>query len=225
MTDISAGPASSTIVTPSTDGSDRDPAPRVADFWFDPVCPWAWMASRWLLEVERVRPITVSWHVMSLSVLNEGRELSPGYAESMRTAWGPVRLVVAARELLGEEMVKPLYDALGTRLHPGGEKDREAAMRGALAELGLPADFLRYAHEDTFDQQLRAGHAEGIRLVGQEVGTPVVAFDGVAFFGPVVTPAPKGEEAGRLWDAAVTLASYPGFFELKRTRTRGPNFD
>jgi protein-disulfide isomerase-like protein with CxxC motif len=197
----------------------------VADFWFDPTCPWAWMTSRWIMEVQKVRPITVRWHVMSLAVLNEGRDLSAKYQELMKTAWGPVRLLIAARELHGEQFVKRLYDALGTRFHPGGEKDRDKVMRESLAEVGLPAELIEFAYDETYDQLLRASHAEGIGLVGEEVGTPVVAFGGTAFFGPVITPAPKGEDAGRVWDGAVLLASYPGFYELKRTRAQGPIFD
>jgi protein-disulfide isomerase-like protein with CxxC motif len=201
--------------------SERD----IADFWFDPICPWAWMTSRWMTEVEKVRPVDVRWHVMSLAVLNEGRDLPEGYRAAMDKAWGPVRVVVAARELHGEKYVKPLYDALGTRIHPGGNKDWDAVIREALAEVGLPADLAEYAGRDDFDEQLRASHKEGISLVGEDVGTPVVSFNGVAFFGPVVTPAPKGEAAARLWDGAVLVASTPGFYELKRTRTEGPIFD
>ena len=197
----------------------------VADFWFDPVCPWAWMTSRWIMEVEKVRDIDVRWHVMSLAVLNEGRELPPQYRDLLDRAWGPVRVVIAARELHGEQHVKPLYDAMGTRLHPGGEQDFPAVIAAALEEVGLPADLAKYAETTDFDEQLRASHAEGIGKVGEDVGTPVVAFNDVAFFGPVVTPAPKGEAAGRLWDGAVLVASTPGFFELKRTRTQGPIFD
>lgn len=200
--------------------------PRAAaEFWFDPVCPWAWLTSRWMTEVEQVRDVDVTWHVMSLSVLNEGRDLPEEYARLMDDAWGPVRVVTAAKELHGQEVVKPLYDALGTRIHPGGEKDLAAAVAKALADVGLPADLARFATSQEYDAQLRASHERGISLVGQDVGTPVIAVEGVAFFGPVVTPAPKGEAAGRLWDGVLAVASTPGFFELKRTRDLGPIFD
>jgi 2-hydroxychromene-2-carboxylate isomerase len=201
--------------------SERD----VADFWFDPVCPWAWMTSRWMMEVEKVRQVDVRWHVMSLSVLNEGRELPEQYRDLMTEAWGPVRVIIAAQELHGDKFVKPLYDAMGTRIHPGGSKDLADVIAKALDEVGLPADLARYAASEEFDAQLRASHTEGITKVGEDVGTPVVAVNDVAFFGPVVTPAPKGEAAGRLWDGTLLVAATPGFFELKRTRTQGPVFD
>ncbi|GAA4423007.1 DsbA family protein [Georgenia halophila] len=197
-----------------------------ADFWFDPVCPWAWMTSRWMTEVEKVRDVKVQWHIMSLSVLNEGRDLPADYAESMKSAWQPARVVNAARELHGEEAIKPLYDALGTRIHPGGRRrELPAVIDEALAEAGLPADLARFAGTDELDDSLRASHQRAMDLVGEDVGTPVVAVDGAAFFGPVVTPAPKGEQAGKLWDGAVLVASTPGFYEIKRTRTTGPLFN
>jgi 2-hydroxychromene-2-carboxylate isomerase len=197
----------------------------IADFWFDPICPWAWMTSRWMLQVEQVRPVDVRWHVMSPSVLNEGRELSPEYQDVVTRGWGPVRVIIAARELHGEEYVRRLYDAMGTRIHPGGQQDLDLVIREALDEVGLPAELAKYAGSDEYDTQLRASHAEGIALVGMDVGTPVISFNGTAFFGPVVTPAPKGDAAGRLWDGCVLVASTPGFFEIKRTRTQGPIFD
>lgn len=196
-----------------------------ADFWFDPMCPWAWMTSRWMHEVIRVRPVDVHWHVMSLSVLNEGRDLGPKYNEIMARGWGPVRVVIAAQQEYGDEVVGPLYTAMGTRIHPGGQKDFDVVIAEALAEVGLPASLAQAAHTDEFDEALRASHQEGISLVGEDVGTPVVAFNGVAFFGPVVTPAPKGEDAGRLWDGCLLVAGTPGFFEIKRTRTQDPIFD
>ena len=198
---------------------------QVADFWFDPTCPWAWMTSRWMMAVEKVWPVDVRWHVMSLSVLNEGRDLSEKQRAKYDRSWGPVRVVTAARELHGDDVVKPLYDAMGTQIHPGGNKDYPDVIAKALAEVGLPAELARYADTDEFDPQLRASHEAGMRLVGDDVGTPVVAFNGVAFFGPVVTPAPQGEAAARLWDGALLVAGTPGFYELKRTRTQGPIFD
>ncbi len=199
--------------------------PEKADFWFDPLCPFAWITSRWIGEVEQVRNISVEWHVMSLSVLNEGRDLPEEYQETMLKGWGPVRVITAARELHGEEYVKKLYDAMGTRIHIGQNKDFDVVIRESLEEVGLPADFARYAATDEYDAQLRASHQDGIDRVGDEVGTPVVAFNDTAFFGPVLTRIPRGEAAGRIFDGAVLLSGFPGFFELKRSRTESPQFD
>ncbi|WP_282958955.1 mycothiol-dependent nitroreductase Rv2466c family protein [Phycicoccus avicenniae] len=205
--------------------TDTTAAPRAAaEFWFDPLCPWAWMTSRWMGEVQQVRDVDVTWSVMSLSVLNEGRDLPEEYADLMEKGWGPVRVVVAARREHGDEIVKPLYDALGTRIHHE-QQDYDTAIAGALEELGLPAALAGAATSTEHDEELRASHERGISLVGDDVGTPVIAVDGVAFFGPVVTPAPKGEAAGLLWDGCVLVARTPGFYELKRSRTQGPIFD
>ncbi|MFD3909921.1 DsbA family protein [Streptomyces sp. NPDC088147] len=200
------------------------------DFWFDPLCPWAWMTSRWVLEVEKVRDIEVRWHVMSLAVLNEDKDIPEEYREGLAKAWAPVRVVVAAQQKHGDTVVGPLYTALGTRIHNQGEGATREAIAAALADVDLPADLIDYADSDTYDKELRASHKEGIDKVGQEVGTPVIAVPGadgeqIAFFGPVVTPAPKGEEAAKLWDGTLMVASIPGFYEIKRTRTQGPIFD
>ncbi|MFF2221783.1 DsbA family protein [Streptomyces globisporus] len=203
------------------------------DFWFDPLCPWAWMTSRWMLEVEKVRDVEVRWHVMSLAVLNEDKldELPEEYRDMLENqAWGPVRVVIAARQLHGDDVVGPLYTALGTRFHNNGEGPTREAVAAALKDVGLPEELAEYADRDTYDTELRASHQEGIDKVGQEVGTPVIAVPGadgeqVAFFGPVVTPAPKGEDAAKLWDGTLLVASIPGFYEIKRTRTQGPVFD
>lgn len=195
------------------------------DFWFDPSCPWAWMASRWVDEVARHRDLDVTWHIMSLAVLNEDKDVSDGYRAFLPRALRYTRLVAAVEELHGHEYVKPLYDALGTRIHPGASKNPDEVIPAALAEVGLPAELVRYADSDEYDEQMRASHFDGIDRVGQDVGTPVIAVNGTAFFGPVISPAPKGEEALRLWDGVVAVAGYPGFFEIKRTRTREPIFD
>ena len=200
------------------------------DFWFDPLCPWAWLTSRWMLEVEKVRPVQVRWHVMSLAVLNEGRDLPEEYLAMMDRAWGPVRTVIAAQQMYGDDVVGQLYTEIGTRIHPGGQQDWDVAVVESVAALGLDESLIAAGASDALDAELRASHAEGITLVGQDVGTPVIAVPGpsgerVAFFGPVVTPAPKGEAAGKLWDGVLLVAGTPGFFELKRTRTADPTFD
>lgn len=203
----------------------KSQARSTAEFWFDPLCPWAWMASRWMEEVERVRPVDVTWSVMSLAVLNEGRDLPDEYRDLMDRGWGPVRVIIAAAQEYGDKVVKPLYDAMGTRIHLQGEKDFDAVIAAALDEVGIDGALARFAGSDAVDDLLRVSHERGISLVGDEVGTPVVAVNGVAFFGPVVSPAPKGEDAGRLWDGCVLVAGTPGFFELKRSRDVGPIFD
>lgn len=205
-------------------------AETVVDMWFDPRCPWAWITSRWLLEVEKVRSIETRFHVMSLSVLNEGREVPDKYKQGMIDGWGPVRVCIAAEQQHGTEVLRPLYNAMGTLIHHKKAGLKRDMMLAALAEADLPAELVEVADTTDYDKTLRASHHAGMDPVGSEVGTPVIHVPGadgelIAFFGPVISPAPRGEAAGRLWDAVLAMAGTDGFFELKRTRTRDAIFD
>jgi len=201
------------------------------EMWFDPRCPWAWITSRWLLEVEKVRPVRIRFHVMSLSVLNEGRENLPErYKEGLAKGWGPVRVAVAAEQKYGNEVLRDLYTALGTRAHlQKRELDNETLVE-VLTGLGLDPALAEAADSTEYDEALRTSHDAGMAPVGLDVGTPVIHAPGpdgatIAFFGPVVTPAPKGEAAGRLWDGVLLVAGTPGFYEIKRTRDVPPSFE
>jgi protein-disulfide isomerase-like protein with CxxC motif len=203
-----------------------DQQPVQVDFWFDPLCPWAWITSRWMLEVAKVREVAPRWHVMSLAVLNEGRDdLPEGYKEAMAQAWGPVRVCVAAEQKFGSDAVLPLYTAIGTRFHNEKAEKNRATIEAALTEAGLPADLADAMDSTEFDEAVRASHTDGIERVGLEVGTPIISVGDASIFGPVVTPIPRGEAAGRLWDGVLLCLQTPGFFELKRSRTNPPIFD
>jgi 2-hydroxychromene-2-carboxylate isomerase len=198
--------------------------------FFDPTCPWAWMTSRWLMEAAQVRDLDITWSVMSLAVLNEGRDLPEDYRAMLDRAWSPVRAIVSATADLPDDeantLRKQMYDAFGRRIHVEGRgtDDVDALVAEVVEELGLDEALTEVARTDAVDVQLRASHQRAIDLVGDDVGTPVVSVEGTAFFGPVVTPAPKGEAAGRLWDGCLLVAGTPGFYEIKRSRERGPDF-
>jgi hypothetical protein len=212
--------------TETIEANQRSTDKVVADFWFDPLCPWAWITSRWIINASEVRPIEVKWHVMSLAYLNASKEdLSDEYRALLSQAWGPVRVCIAAEQAFGPDVLGPLYTALGNKFHLEQKPKDRATIEEALVEAGLPTDLADAADSEEFDDALKKSHHQGMDQVGYEVGTPVISVNGAALFGPVITPAPKGEDAGVLWDGILAVTGTPGFFELKRSRDIPPIFD
>jgi 2-hydroxychromene-2-carboxylate isomerase len=201
-----------------------------ADFWFDPLCPFAWITSRWILEVEQVREISVTWHVMSLAYLNQDKDIPQEYRDLLAPAWGPVRVCIAAEQKHGKDVLLPLYTALGNRIHLEGralhqqDDGGRALVAEALAEAGLEAELIEAMDDSSYDAAVAESHHRGMDQVGDDVGTPTIAFEGAAFFGPVLSKIPRGEEAGQLWDGCVAVAKVPYFYELKRSRTGDLDF-
>jgi protein-disulfide isomerase-like protein with CxxC motif len=195
-----------------------------ADFWFDPACPFAWITSRWILEVEKVRDIKVTWHIMSLAYLNQDKDIPEDYRAFLSTAWQPVRVCMAVDEQFGQEKLAEIYTALGTRRHVEKKDLTREVIEDALASVGLPTSLADAMDDASYDEAIKKSHHLGMDQVGNEVGTPTIAFEGQAFFGPVISKAPKGEAAGRLWDGFVLVTEYPYVYELKRARTHELDF-
>ena len=195
------------------------PATDVADFWFDPLCPFAWITSRWMLEVEDVREVRVNWRVMSLYFLNKDRDISEDYQARILRGLSIGRVLIAAEQTVGPQALGPLYTALGVRIHHEKQDLGRELVEAALADAGLPGDLVEAMDDSSYDERLRASHQEAMDRVGDDVGTPTIAFNGSAFFGPVLSRIPRGEDAGRIWDGTIALADFDYFFEIKRPRT------
>lgn len=205
-----------------------DGKPTRVDFFFDPICPYAWIASRWLREVALMRLLDVHFHVMSLRMLNENGAVDPEYFRRIDHAVGPSRVAVAAVTHFGEHVLPGWYDAFGSLIfdhwrYPEPSEYRRA-VEVALDAVGLPSSLASAADSAEYDDALRRSHESAVESVGGDIGTPIVQINGVAFFGPVLNSIPRGHQAVRLFDGARMLAGFPDFFELKRARTTAPVF-
>jgi len=188
-------------------------------FYFDPTCPFTWRTSRWLRNVTQPRGHTIGWKLMSLKMLNEGRELPEAYRDRVAFSIRAVRVLQATLDNHGADALDRVYTEFGTRLHYQHAPLDDDLLVTAIAAADLPADLAKSADDDGLDATIRASHDAGQARVGQESGSPIVAIgDGPGFFGPVVVPVPEGEEAEKLYDAVRLLSSVPAFSELKRSR-------
>jgi hypothetical protein len=208
------------------------------NFYFDPLCPFAWMTSKWVRKVIAQREYRVDWRFISLRLVNAAIDYDthfpPGYEAGHTAGLRLLRVAAATRAEFGREAVGPLYEAIGRAAFDTSQDPDESKRpyRGSaeflgpiISELGLPMSLVEALDDDTFDAVLRSETDEALALTGKDVGTPIIHFtppDGVAFFGPVISRLPSDADALRLWDNIVSLASFPGFAELKRSLRERP---
>lgn len=195
--------------------------------WFDVSCPFAWKTSRWIKEVEKHRDIELEFVPMSLAILNDGADIPADYAEKMKANWGPARVFARVKSEQPEK-IDELYTAMGTLVHEEGVEKKDGfgaydeTIKKALEQVGLDAAYFEVANSEDADDELKKYHQSSVEAVGEPSGTPIVQFGDFAFFGPVITRYPEGEESGKLFDAVYEMGANPYFFELKRPRTEMP---
>lgn len=194
------------------------------NFWFDVSCPWTWITSRWLVDVSEQRDLDVTWRPFSLFELNKDRDLPEDYRKHIEDSRNFGRISMAVSKT-SPDRVGEFYTELGTRIHNDEQPQTDETILAALSAVGLDAELLERAKAGKFDDAVRASTQAGLDLVGDDVGVPIIEVAGVAFFGPVMSPAPQGADAVKAWDGTVALAQTKGFFELKRSRDVGPIFN
>ena len=198
--------------------------PTSAQFFFDPACPWTWMTSRWLTEVAENRDLDVRWRPFSLKLKNEEHGLPEQYAAMADATHRALRVMEAIREGEGDDAIGPYYTELGRRIHHDGDNPL-TDLEGALEACGLDPGYIEAADDEKWDETIRASMAEALGAAGDDVGSPILMLRSdppTAFFGPIVSPPPTGQAALDLWDRLSGMADQPSFFELKRSRTEGP---